>query len=314
MSEDGQSWTADYTAELTGEGAPPGEYGVGSATATRINVEPMGTPVAPVEALFPDLFPPEEGTAPAGTEPVGTTPSGTQPAGTEPVGTTPIDTAAATDGLDVAPGSSAGEPLRRHPSRPAMLDEAGAAIPRVRVGWRCRTRRWPRANRDRARFAQRPPLCRRGPSLVAGTNCLGRQRPLAASIDRLTATLRLVAEDGRWRGYVRLNWHSGWVSGADGHSHLGAQRPPVVCFVCAKHRGDLPVPGGLVWEDELVVATHRILTTPKGETVREVYLGHLVVEPRRHVAELAELTDSEASAMRRRVSPSLPRPDVRAPR
>ena len=45
------------------------------------------------------------------------------------------------------------------------------------------------------------------------------------------------------------------------------------------------------------VATHRILTTPKGETVREVYLGHLVVEPRRHVAELAELTDSEASAI-----------------
>jgi hypothetical protein len=74
VSEDGQSWTADYTAELTGEGLPPGEYGVGSATGTRINVEPMGTPVGPVEALFPDLFPPEEGTAPAGTEAVGTTP------------------------------------------------------------------------------------------------------------------------------------------------------------------------------------------------------------------------------------------------
>jgi hypothetical protein len=74
VSEDGQSWTADYTAELTGEGLPPGEYGVGTATGTRINVEPMGTPVGPVEALFPDLFPPE-GTTPAGTEPMGTTPS-----------------------------------------------------------------------------------------------------------------------------------------------------------------------------------------------------------------------------------------------
>jgi hypothetical protein len=74
VSEDGQSWTADYTAELTGEGLPPGEYGPGSATGTRINVEPMGTPVAPVEALFPDLFPPEEGTAPAGTAPLETTP------------------------------------------------------------------------------------------------------------------------------------------------------------------------------------------------------------------------------------------------
>jgi hypothetical protein len=74
VSEDGQSWTAEYTLELTGEGAPPGEYGPGSATATRINVEPMGTPAAPVEALFPDLFPPEEGTAPAGTAPLETTP------------------------------------------------------------------------------------------------------------------------------------------------------------------------------------------------------------------------------------------------
>jgi hypothetical protein len=75
VSEDGQGWTAEYTLELTGEGAPPGEFGPGSVTARRINVELMGTPVAPVESLFPDLFPPEEGTAPAGTEPVGTTPS-----------------------------------------------------------------------------------------------------------------------------------------------------------------------------------------------------------------------------------------------
>ena len=98
VSEDGQSWTAEYTAELTGEGLPAGEYGVGSATATRINVEPMGTPVGPVEALFPDLFPPEGGTAPAGTtpagtEPAGTTPAGTEPADTEPAGSTPTDSA-----------------------------------------------------------------------------------------------------------------------------------------------------------------------------------------------------------------------------
>ncbi|MGH9228417.1 MAG: HIT family protein [Acidimicrobiales bacterium] len=57
------------------------------------------------------------------------------------------------------------------------------------------------------------------------------------------------------------------------------------------------MPGGLVWEDELVVATHRIMVTPKGEAVGEVYLGHLVVEPRRHAAELADLTDAEASAI-----------------
>jgi diadenosine tetraphosphate (Ap4A) HIT family hydrolase len=101
---------------------------------------------------------------------------------------------------------------------------------------------------------------------------------------------------------------SGWARGrpeqyalvpeADDHRQSGAQgAPSMACFVCAKHRGDLPVPGGLVWQDELVVATHRIMMTPKGEAVREVYLGHLIVEPRRHAAELAELTDAEASAM-----------------
>ena len=71
VSEDGQTFTAEYTIEFTGEG---GEYGPGHVTATRINVEPMGTPVGPVEALFPDLFPPEEGTAPPGTAPLETTP------------------------------------------------------------------------------------------------------------------------------------------------------------------------------------------------------------------------------------------------
>ena len=96
VSEDGQSFTAEFTLELTGEGAPAGEFGPGSVTGTRINVEPMGTPAAPVEALFPDLFPPEEGTAPAGTAPLETTPAGTTPAGTEPVGTTPGDAAVAT--------------------------------------------------------------------------------------------------------------------------------------------------------------------------------------------------------------------------
>ena len=92
VSEDGQSFTAEFTLELTGEGTPPGEFGPGSVTGTRINVEPMGTPVAPVEALFPDLFPPDEGTAPAGTAPLETTPAGTEPAGTEPAGTTPAGT------------------------------------------------------------------------------------------------------------------------------------------------------------------------------------------------------------------------------
>jgi hypothetical protein len=118
VSEDGQSFTAEFTIELTLEGAPAGEYGPGHVTGTRINVEPIGTPAGTLDDLFGQF---EDGTAPAGTtpagttpagtepvetapagteptgtEPAGTTPAGTEPAATEPAGTTPVDTAAAT--------------------------------------------------------------------------------------------------------------------------------------------------------------------------------------------------------------------------
>jgi hypothetical protein len=80
VSEDGQSFTAIFTIERTGDGAPAGEYGPGSVTGTRLNVEPMGTPVGPLEALFPDLFPPEDGTAPLEITPASTAPPATPPA------------------------------------------------------------------------------------------------------------------------------------------------------------------------------------------------------------------------------------------
>ena len=100
VSQDGQSFTAEFTIGFTGEGAPAGEYGPGHVNGTRINVEPMGTPVGSFEDLFAQF---EEGTTPAGTAPAGSAPAGTEPTGTppgatEPAGTTPIDTAVATTG------------------------------------------------------------------------------------------------------------------------------------------------------------------------------------------------------------------------
>jgi diadenosine tetraphosphate (Ap4A) HIT family hydrolase len=62
------------------------------------------------------------------------------------------------------------------------------------------------------------------------------------------------------------------------------------CFVCEKHR-DVDA----VLEDDHVVVAHLPLTTPAG-TAETVYLGYLIVEPRRHVAELGELTPEEAAA------------------
>jgi hypothetical protein len=53
---DGQTFTAQYTLELNGAaGAPVGQHGPGAATATRIAVEPMGSPVAPLADLFSNV-------------------------------------------------------------------------------------------------------------------------------------------------------------------------------------------------------------------------------------------------------------------
>ncbi len=63
------------------------------------------------------------------------------------------------------------------------------------------------------------------------------------------------------------------------------------CFVCRKHQGCILIPGGAIYENELVYAGH--IRSDQGAT----YLGYLVVEPKRHVPGLAELTDEEAQAL-----------------
>ena len=62
------------------------------------------------------------------------------------------------------------------------------------------------------------------------------------------------------------------------------------CFVCRKHRGELTTPGGALYEDDVVYASHVLI--PEGQ--ERVYLGWLVLEPRRHATGLADLTDDEA--------------------
>jgi hypothetical protein len=66
VAPDGQSFTADYTLELAEGDLPPGQYGPGSASATRIEVEPMGTPAGSLDELFAEIG---EGTLPATTTP-----------------------------------------------------------------------------------------------------------------------------------------------------------------------------------------------------------------------------------------------------
>lgn len=66
--------------------------------------------------------------------------------------------------------------------------------------------------------------------------------------------------------------------------------PEADCFVCRKHRGKVGVPGGIVYEDELVHCSH--IVVPEGRA--RVYLGTLFVEPRRHVAGIGDLHADEA--------------------
>src|SRR3954471_89880 len=84
---------------------------------------------------------------------------------------------------------------------------------------------------------------------------------------------------------------------------------PPDCFICAKHRGEVPVPGGLIYADDLVVLSHLPLVRPN-ERVERAYLGHLFLEPRRHIAELGELHPDEAARFgqaRRARRPRCPR-------
>jgi len=65
------------------------------------------------------------------------------------------------------------------------------------------------------------------------------------------------------------------------------------CLVCRKHRDEVSVAGGAIYEDDILYVSHAQMWG--NETSH--YLGHVFVEPRRHVAELADLTIEEAQAI-----------------
>lgn len=71
------------------------------------------------------------------------------------------------------------------------------------------------------------------------------------------------------------------------------ETPAMDCFICRKHRGETTTPGGVIFQDELVYAGHSEM--PPGQST--AYLGYLMLEPRRHVAGLADLDDAEAQAL-----------------
>jgi histidine triad (HIT) family protein len=66
------------------------------------------------------------------------------------------------------------------------------------------------------------------------------------------------------------------------------------CLVCREHRLEVSLPGDHLVSTEDVVAFHLPPWPPPAE---DVYLGYLMVTPRRHAADFAELTDRESAAM-----------------
>jgi histidine triad (HIT) family protein len=68
------------------------------------------------------------------------------------------------------------------------------------------------------------------------------------------------------------------------------------CFVCEKHRAV-----DAIIADEHTVVSHLPLVTPAGEA-DSVYLGYLMVEPRRHVGELGDLEPAEAASFGRAIA------------
>jgi len=61
------------------------------------------------------------------------------------------------------------------------------------------------------------------------------------------------------------------------------------CLICQKHRGIVPIPGGPIYENDLIFVSHALLYKDE----KEHYLGHIFIETKRHVAELAQLTRDE---------------------
>lgn len=64
------------------------------------------------------------------------------------------------------------------------------------------------------------------------------------------------------------------------------------CIICRKHASGDAMGPGVIYENELVFASH----APAGEGA-SAYLGYVFVETKRHVKGLGELADDEAAAI-----------------
>lgn len=82
--------------------------------------------------------------------------------------------------------------------------------------------------------------------------------------------------------------------------HGAPDDPPVMeevgCLICRKHGRGASLPGGVIYEDELIHVGH-ILPLSDDERTHGVYPGYLMLEPKRHVSGMGRLTDDEAARL-----------------
>lgn len=69
---------------------------------------------------------------------------------------------------------------------------------------------------------------------------------------------------------------------------MDSGQPDSTCGTCRANRGELPAPGGVIYEDALWRLEHIIPPLPRA--------GWLVLKPLRHVEAFADLSDEEAAA------------------
>jgi len=60
------------------------------------------------------------------------------------------------------------------------------------------------------------------------------------------------------------------------------------CFICRKHRGEIIVPGGCIYEDEFVYVGHM------GANEKLIYKGYLIIDLKRHVPGIGDMSEDEA--------------------
>lgn len=62
------------------------------------------------------------------------------------------------------------------------------------------------------------------------------------------------------------------------------------CFICSKHKGEINIPGGVIYQDNMVYVGHIGINDDNNN-----YLGHIMIDLKRHVKGIDEMTDEEAS-------------------